>query len=121
MINRLRVAVASGNWSNPATWNDNAVPESRDIVCMNGYNVVLDQDVTVYGLYNNIQAPINSFKYLTFNNLPEGKAESSNASQYAWYSFGNVNTYYTIPSITTENPYWVSYEYPNQESIVLKK
>ena len=121
MRNRLRVAISDGNWSDPSIWNDNSVPEERDVVSLNGQHVVMDQDVTVFGLNNVITTPINSYTYLTFNDEPEGIAESSNNSQYAWYPFGNTNAYYSVPGVTVSNPFWVSYEYPNQEPILLKK
>ena len=112
MINRLRVAIADGNWSNPATWNGNSIPESRDIVALNGRQITLDQNVSIFGFFNNIQTAINSFKYLTFNNLPEGIAESSDASPVAWYHFSNnTNQYRGVPGISPSTPYWASYEY----------
>jgi hypothetical protein len=120
MINRLRVAIADGNWSNPATWNDNSVPEARDIVALNGKQITLDQNVSIFGFFNNIQTAINSFKYLTFNNLPEGIAESSDNSALAWYHFSNTDQYRSVPGISPSTPYWASYEYPNQTSFVLK-
>ena len=120
MRNRLRVAIADGNWSDPSIWNDNSVPEERDIVALNGQHVVLDQDAEVYGFYNNVQQPINSYTYLTFNDEPEGIAESSDNSPLAWQSFTSSNSYRNVPGVSDSNPYWVSYEYPNQELILLK-
>ena len=120
MINRLRVAIADGNWSNPATWNDNSIPESRDIVALNGRQITLDQNVSIFGFFNNVQTAINSFKSLTFNNLPEGIAESSDNSALAWYHFSNIDTYRGVPGISPSTPYWASYEYPNQTLVLLK-
>lgn len=43
-------AVASGNWSNPATWNTGTLPTSSDDVFANNFNVTIDQDITVLSI-----------------------------------------------------------------------
>lgn len=53
----LRYAVASGNWSNTATWNGGTLPTSSDDVYSNGFTVTVDQDVTVLSLRNTAGAP----------------------------------------------------------------
>jgi hypothetical protein len=43
-------SIASGLWSNPATWDQNAVPSSGDaVVIANGHTVTLSGDVTMTG------------------------------------------------------------------------
>jgi len=45
-----RWAVASGNWSNTATWNSGAtlgLPTASDDVYANRFNIILDQDISV--------------------------------------------------------------------------
>lgn len=120
MRNRLRVAISDGDWSDPSIWNDNSVPEERDIVSLNGQHVVLDQDVTVFGLNNMATEAINSYTYLVFNDEPEGVAESSDNSPYAWMHFRESGGARNFPGVTQAYPYWISYEYPNQEPIILK-
>lgn len=55
-------AVASGNWSNLATWQDNSsgsfvastvLPGAADVVYWNNFTVAIDQDVTVLQIRNN--------------------------------------------------------------------
>lgn len=41
-----RWAVATGNWSNTATWNGGTLPSSGDDVFANTFTVTIDQDVT---------------------------------------------------------------------------
>ena len=54
----LRYAIASGNWSNPATWDGGlTVPGSGDTVRPNGFNVTIDQNINVTTLTNNASAP----------------------------------------------------------------
>lgn len=46
-----RYAVASGNWSNPATWDGGvSLPAAGDDVYANGFTVTIDQSVTVNSL-----------------------------------------------------------------------
>jgi hypothetical protein len=55
-------AVANGNWSNLATWQDNSsgsfvastvLPGAADVVYWNNFTVAIDQDVTVLQIRNN--------------------------------------------------------------------
>lgn len=47
-----RWAVASGNWSNTATWNGGTLPTSADDVFSNTFTVTIDQNVTALSLRN---------------------------------------------------------------------
>ena len=51
-----RYAVATGNWSNTATWDGGTLPTSSDDVYANNKTVTIDQDVTVLSLRNNAVA-----------------------------------------------------------------
>jgi hypothetical protein len=53
----LRYAVASGNWSNTATWNGGTLPTASDDVYANTFTVTIDQNVTVLSLRNTAGAP----------------------------------------------------------------
>lgn len=53
----LKYAVASGNWSNTATWNGGTLPGAGDDVHANGLTVTIDQDVTVISISNKANAP----------------------------------------------------------------
>lgn len=48
----IRWAVATGNWSNTATWDGGTLPTSADDVYSNGFTVTIDQNVTVLSLNN---------------------------------------------------------------------
>jgi hypothetical protein len=48
----IRWAVASGDWSNTATWNGGTLPAVNDDVFANNFNITVDQDVTVLTLRN---------------------------------------------------------------------
>jgi hypothetical protein len=53
----VRYAVATGNWSDTATWNGGTLPTSADDVFANGYTVTIDVDVTVLSIRNTAQTP----------------------------------------------------------------
>jgi len=48
----IRYAVATGNWSNTATWDGGTLPTSSDDVFSNNFIVTVDQDITVISLRN---------------------------------------------------------------------
>jgi hypothetical protein len=52
----IRYAVATGNWSNTATWNGGTLPTSADDVFSNNFTVTIDQDITVITLRNTSNA-----------------------------------------------------------------
>ena len=53
----LRYAVATGNWSNTATWDGGTLPTSADDVYANNFTVTIDQNITVLSLRNTAGAP----------------------------------------------------------------
>ena len=52
-----RYAVATGNWSNTATWAGGTLPGPGDTVRPNGYTVTIDQDVTVSAISFKASSP----------------------------------------------------------------
>jgi hypothetical protein len=118
---RLRAAVANGNWSDSSTWNDGVLPSVNDVVALNDFNVTVDQDINVYQLTNfqSFYTSYNSFSLMTWNDEPEGLAESSFNDFRSYYPFSNGLD--TDVFTSNSNPLWYSYEYPNQESIVISR
>jgi hypothetical protein len=55
----LRYAVATGNWSNTATWNGGTLPGVGDDVHANGFTVTIDQDINVNSISNKVNSPIS--------------------------------------------------------------
>lgn len=62
-----RWAVASGNWSNTATWNGGTLPTSADVVYSNTFNVNIDVDFTVLGLSSTATTGVTAGGTFTFN------------------------------------------------------
>ena len=122
---RFRTPVQDGNWSDPNTWNDGIIPEENDVVCLNTKNIIIDTDVNVYQIRDDAQNYLNynSFSYLTSNTEPEGIADGSDTDQFYnnWLPFSNTNTYDNYPYPSYANPRWWTYEYPNQEPIVISE
>jgi hypothetical protein len=52
-----RYAVATGNWSNTATWDGGTLPQAGDVVRPNNFTVTIDQDITGVTLTNNASSP----------------------------------------------------------------
>lgn len=52
-----RYAVATGNWSNTATWDGGTLPGAGDVVRPNGFTVTIDQSITVGELTDDALAP----------------------------------------------------------------
>jgi hypothetical protein len=53
----VRYAVATGNWSDTATWDGGTLPTSADDVYSNNFTVTIDQNVDVITLRNTAQSP----------------------------------------------------------------
>ena len=87
----LKVAVANGNWSNPAIWEGGTLPTTTDIVAANSYTVNIDQSVTVECLTNIVHPPsaIPPMKtYSLGDNLVTTSGEYDSGSMYAaWKAF----------------------------------
>ena len=52
----LRYAVATGNWSNTATWDGGTLPTASDDVFSNGFTVTIDGTFTVLSIRNTLNA-----------------------------------------------------------------
>lgn len=114
----LRNAVASGNWSNSATWEFGLFPAAGDTVCANGFTVVVDQDVNVGTLTTAAQTRAIATPIMTSNTAPSGIVSASSVGAgAAWNVFDrNSGTYWFG---TVNNSGWVSYEFPTPIAIDL--
>ena len=55
-----RWAVASGDWSNTATWNGGTLPTSADDIFANNFTVNVNQNIDVISLRNTATADVRS-------------------------------------------------------------
>lgn len=113
----VRFAIASGNWSNTAIWDNGALPLAADDVYANSYTVTIDQNVTVNTLRNdtlNIYVPNIATPAMTGNNTPSGLVTTSSGGT-PWVAFDqNTATAWASGSI---NAAWVAYTFPSSKVI----
>jgi hypothetical protein len=65
----IRYAVATGNWSNTATWNGGTLPTSADDVFTNNFVVTINQDITVISLSNKATTGVNAGGSFRISNI----------------------------------------------------
>ena len=71
----LRYAVATGNWSNTATWDGGTLPTAADDVFSNNFTVTIDGTFTVLSIRNTLNAALpvilagGQFRYANNGNL----------------------------------------------------
>ena len=113
----FKVAVASGNWSNSATWNAGLLPKVDDIVASNNFTVTIDQNVNVNLLTNTVQAAVSAVPIMTGFTTPSGIVTSSgdyDSARAAWVAFGGNG--WLSPN-QTAMPQWIAYEFPTTKLI----
>lgn len=85
-----RFAVATGNWSNIAIWDNGALPVAGDTVYPNGFTVTIDQDINVDGLNNNtspVYLPNMPIPLMTGNTQPSGTVFAGQNTSTAYQAF----------------------------------
>jgi hypothetical protein len=113
----LKVAVATGNWSNPATWNGGVLPNPGDVVASNNFTVTIDQNINVDLLTNTVQATVSAVPNMTSFTTPSGIVTSSgnyDSARAAWVAFGGNG--WLSPN-NNPMPQWIAYEFPTVKLI----
>jgi hypothetical protein len=115
----LRVAVANGNWSNPAIWNDGVLPRTGDVVASNGFTVTIDQNINVDLLTNTVRSAVPAVPNMTSDTTPSGivtaSAQYDSGTYASWRAFdGNGG----FPWLTLNTAFgWVAYEFTSTKII----
>jgi hypothetical protein len=113
-----RFAIATGNWSSTAIWDNGALPASDDIIHSNGFTVTVDQDVTIGSLRNTVSSvylPSMPIPLMTGNLLPSGVVDASGNTSTAYVVFDQVaNTSWLS---NTANTGWISYDFGSNKLI----
>jgi len=101
-------AVASGNWSNLAIWQDNSsgsfvastvLPGAADVVYWNNFTVAIDQDVTVLQIRNDSTTGVTAGGGGTVST-----SRTINADLYHFRTFGSlIIISATSPSVVNIN------------------
>lgn len=113
----LRVAVASGNWSNPAIWNGGVLPTVGDVVASNTYTVTIDQDINVDRLTNATQAVVKATPNMTSNTIPSGIVTASSSETGTHAAFKAFDEDFNSEWRPAGGPQWIAYEFPNPIAI----
>ena len=85
-----RFAVATGNWSNTAIWDNGVLPTSSDDIYANNFTVTIDGTFTVLSIRNTISpvfVPNIATPIMTSNTTPSGTAFASSNNSSAWNAF----------------------------------
>jgi hypothetical protein len=95
-----RFAVATGNYSNTAIWDNGAVPTTDDDVYANGFIVTINGTYTNQTIRNTLSpvlVPNIATPIMTSNNTPSGVAFASSVTgaNAAWNAFSQDNNYTT--------------------------
>ncbi len=111
-----RVAIASGNWSNPAIWNGGVLPTVGDIVASNTFTVTINQSINVDSITNIAQAVASAVPDMTSNTTPSGIVTASQSETGSFAAFnafgGDFNTEWR-PSGAA----WIAYEFTSPKAI----
>lgn len=114
-----RFAIATGNWSNPAIWDNGVGPVAGDFVYANGNTVTINQNVNVGFISNGASGaylPNIATPAMTANNAPSGIASAStvNSTFNAWQAFDqSPGTYWQATAGTG----WLRYEFPSNKVV----
>lgn len=116
-----RFAVATGNFSNTAIWDNGAVPTSSDDVFSNGFTVTINGSYTVQTIRNTIPAvivPNIATPAMTSNVTPSGVAFASSTSAGApWQAFNQDGLGTTFWQSGVVNTGILGYQFPSGKVI----
>lgn len=109
----VRVAIASGNWSNTATWTGGIVPSAGDDVYSNQNIITIDVNTTVNSINNSSYATPEAIPLMTSNGTPSGVARSNTGT--AFQAFDRSSTYWLAQGTVPGD--YVEYEFPTPKAI----
>ena len=117
----IRFAVATGNFSNGATWDNGAVPTSADDLYANNRTVTIDGPYTVQTIRNTaspVLVPNIATPAMTSNVTPSGTAFASSTSAGApWQAFNQDGLNTTFWQSATSNTGILGYQFPSGKVI----
>jgi hypothetical protein len=115
----FRYAVATGNFSNGAIWDNGAVPTSADDLYANAFTVTINGTYTVQTIRNTVSpvsVPNIATPIMTAPSLPSGIASASSFNtDEAWKAFTQSTTDRWLSG--TLNTGWLSYQFPTTKII----
>jgi len=116
-----RFAIATGNYSNTAIWDNGAVPTSADDVYANGFTVTINGTYTNQSIRNTtppVLVPNIATPAMTSNVTPSGVAFASSTSAGApWQAFNQDGLTTTFWQSNTANTGILGYQFPSGKVI----
>lgn len=115
-----RYAVASGNFSNTAIWDNGAVPLSTDDIYSNGFSIAVDQNINAVSLrstQSNVYLPNMSIPAMTGNTLPEGICFANVNLGTAWQAFDQNSSTSWQTSTSPSNIGYIGYKFSSGKII----
>ena len=117
-----RFAVATGNFSNTAIWDNGAVPTSSDDVYANNFTVTINGTYTVQTIRNTVSpvlVPNIATPAMTSNVTPSGTAFASsvNGANSAWLAFNQDGLGTTFWQSGVVNTGILGYQFPSGKVI----
>jgi hypothetical protein len=115
----IRWAVASGNFSNLAIWNDSGslgFPTASDDIWANNNNINIDQSFTAISLNSTARARTIATPQMTSNIAPSPYVAASSFAASAWQAFDR-NT--TTTALGTGMSGWISMDFGSGSSVVI--
>jgi hypothetical protein len=112
----VKVAAASGNWSNSATWVGGVVPAAGDDIYANNNIVTIDVSTNINSINNIGYSTPNAVPNMTSATTPSGTVTASQSETgffAAWQAFGGDGN-------TEWRPFgaaWIAYEFPTPKAI----
>jgi hypothetical protein len=118
----VRFAIATGNFSNAAIWDNGAVPTSDDDLYANNRTVTIDGTYTVQTIRNTLSpiiVPNIATPAMTSNNTPSGTAFASSVAgaNAAWIAFNQDGLGTTIWQSAVANTGILGYQFPSGKVI----
>lgn len=125
---QVKKLVASGNWSNPAIWDEGVLPNTDSIVILNGFNLNVDQSATVRGIGNNGIGQYSVSLVPQYYNETQAFGDQSlvgeilyggsvdTLTQFPFYAFDqfwtSVNGFFRYFSASPSTPVYIGYRFP---------
>lgn len=112
-----RFAVANGNWSSAATWDQSTIPVAGDYVVANNFTVTVDTNISVATLSTLATDNQGITPTMTSNTAPAGyvaSALTTSGSQFPYLAFDrNTVTFYLSATNVSVTPQWIQLQFPS--------
>ena len=111
-----RFAVANGNWSTAATWDQNTIPVAGDVVTANNFTVTVDTNINVATLSTLATDNPGIIPVMTGASAPAGytaSASTTSGSQFPYLAFDkNASTFYLSATNVSVAPQQIQIQIP---------